>query len=192
VDAVRRSYRRDVWQDQPGYIEAWLEKDALSPTFERVLVPYGITLNEGRGFDGWTSVKEAADRFGSGEGVTVLYFGDFDPSDEDMVRSLRERLADPELPGGGSFPEIVKCALTFEDIRRYDLPPDFTKTTDTRSAAFVAQYGDVAVELDALNTDVLRQRLVREVEMRLDLEALERTREAERADNRRLLDLLDG
>lgn len=185
IAAVRRSYRRDVWQDQPEYLEAWLEKDALSGIFQGVLGRYGVTLNVGRGFDSATSVKDAADRFGSGEGIAVLYFGDFDPSGEDMVRSLRERLW--EL---GSEPEIVKCALTFEDIGHYDLPPDFTKPTDTRSAAFVAQYGDVAVELDALPPNVLRERIRDEVRRRMDLDALEQTREAERADRRRLDELL--
>jgi len=192
IGAVRRSYRRDVWQDQPGYLEAWLEKDALSGIFEEALRPYGVTLNVGRGFDGWSSVKNAADRYGDGEGVTVLYFGDFDPSGEDMVRSLRERLADPDLPNGGCEPEIIKCALAFEDIERYRLPPDFTKGTDSRRGAFVARYGDVAVELDALPGGVLRSRLVREVEARMDLEALARTREAERQDRERLSGLLGG
>ncbi len=192
VDAVRRSYNRDVWQDQPGYLECWLEKDALSGIFVEALRPYGVTLNVGRGFDGWSSLKNAADRYGDGEGVTVLYFGDFDPSGEDMVRSLRERLADPDLPNGGCEPEIIKCALTFEDIERYQLPPDFTKGTDSRRGAFVARYGDVAVELDALPGEVLRSRLVREVEARMDLEALERTREVERQDKERLAGLLGG
>lgn len=190
VGAVRRSYRRDVWQDQSEYLEVWLEKDALSGIFEEALRSYGVTLNVGRGFDGWSSVKNAADRYSDGEGVTVLYFGDFDPSGEDMVRSLRERLADPDLPSGGCEPEIIKCALTFEDIACYQLPPDFTKATDSRRGAFVARYGDVAVELDALPGDVLRSRLVREVEARMDLEALARTREAEQKDKERLAGLL--
>jgi hypothetical protein len=185
VEVVRRSYRRNVWQDQPEYLEAWLEKDALSGIFQDVLSPYGVTLNVGRGFDSATSVKDAADRFGDGAGITVLYFGDFDPSGEDMVRSLRERLQELDAE-----PEIVKCALTFEDIARYELPPDFTKATDTRRAAFVARYGDVAVELDALPANVLRQRIKDEVERRMDLEALEQTREAERAERRRLDELL--
>ena len=185
IAAVRRSYRRDVWQDQPEYLEAWLEKDALSGIFEGVLGPYGVTLNVGRGFDSAASVKDAADRFGDGSGITVLYFGDFDPSGEDMVRSLRERLR--EL---GAEPEIVKCALTFEDISRYSLPPDFTKATDSRRAAFVARYGDVAVELDALPANVLRERIRDEVRRRMDPEALERTRTAERADRERLDELL--
>jgi hypothetical protein len=151
-----------------------------------VLQPYGVTLNVGRGYDSATSVKDAADRFEDGGGITVLYFGDFDPSGEHMVHSLRERLL-----ALGSEPEIEKCALTFEDIERYHLPPDFTKATDTRSAAFVARYGDVAVELDALPAGVLRERIRSEVRRRMDLEALERTREAERADSQRLNELLD-
>lgn len=187
IAAVRRSYRRSVWQDQPSYLEAWLEKDALSGIFADVLSPYGVTLNVGRGFDSATSVKDAADRYGDGGGITVLYFGDFDPSGEDMVRSLRERLL--EL---GSEPEIVKCALTFEDIERYDLPPDFTKATDTRQAAFVARYGDVAVELDALPVAVLRDRIASEITARMDLDALEATREAQSFDQGRLDELLDG
>lgn len=192
IGAVRRSYRRDVWQDQPGYLECWLEKDALSGIFEEALRPYGVTLNVGRGFDGWSSVKNAAERYGSfaGEGVAVLYFGDFDPSGEDMVRSLRERLADPDLPNGGCEPEIIKCALAYEDIARYQLPPDFTKATDSRRGAFVERYGDMSVELDALPREVLRSRLVREVEARMDLEALEKTREAEGQDKERLTGLL--
>jgi hypothetical protein len=185
IEAVRRSYRRGVWQDQTQYVEAWLEKDALSGIFQSVLEPYGVTLNVGRGFDSATSVKDAADRFGVGDGITVLYFGDFDPSGEDMVRSLRDRLA--EL---GSEPEIEKCALTFEDISRYALPPDFTKATDTRRAAFVERYGDVAVELDALPANVLRERITNEVRSRMDMDAFAETRRREREDRARLNDLL--
>jgi hypothetical protein len=192
VRTVRLAYRRDVWQDQPEYLEVWLEKDALSGIFQGVLSRYGVMLNVGRGFDSWSSLKNTSDRYGDGEDVTILYFGDFDPSGEDMVRSLRERLADPDLPNGGCQPEITKYALTFDDIERYQLPPDFTKATDSRRDAFVARYGDVAVELDALPGEVLRGRLIREVEAHMDLKALQRTREAERRDKERLTELLGG
>jgi hypothetical protein len=188
VRAVRYSYRRDVWPDQPDYLEVFVEKDALSAIFEDALAPYGVTLNVGRGYSSWSSIKAAADRFD--EGGTILYFGDFDPSGEDMVRALEESLANPDLPNGGSFPTIIKCALTPEDIDTYSLPPDFTKATDTRRAAFVERYGDVAVELDALPVAVLRDRIIHEVGARMDLEALESTRAAERDDKRRLNELL--
>ena len=183
------SYQRDVWPTQPAYVEEWLEKDALSRIFEEELRPYSVTLNVGRGYDGWDSIHHAADRYRHAWAgdipTTILYFGDFDPSGEDMVRSLGER-----LEFFGYRPSIVKCALTFDDISRYQLPPDFTKHTDTRRAAFAAKYGDLAVELEALPVDVLRARLVAEVESRIDLEALEVTRAQEEADNQALRALL--
>jgi hypothetical protein len=185
AESMCRAYRRDVRVAQPGYLEVWLEKDALSGIFEDVLEAYGVTLNVGRGYDGWDSLYKAAVRYDEGDAVTVLYFGDFDPSGEDMVRSLRDRLAFLDCQ-----PEVVKCALNADDVARYNLPPDFTKATDTRRAAFVARYGDVAVELDALPVDVLRARLLAEVESRMDLEALREVREAEERDRLRLSVLL--
>lgn len=180
-DTVLSSYRRNVWDSQPRYVEVWLEKDALSGIFEDVLEPYGVTLNVGRGYDGWDSIRNAAERYGTGENTTVLYFGDFDPSGEDMKRSLEDRLSFFK-----SSPEIQKIALTYEDIALYSLPPDFTKAKDTRRKGFVTKYGDVAVELDALSYDVLRDRIVKEVEAQMDLDALAEVREMERMETEKL------
>jgi hypothetical protein len=186
LKAVQRAYRRDVWSSQPGYLEVWLEKDALSGIFEDALTPFGITLNVGRGFDGWDSIRNAAARFldksRNGQDVVVLYFGDFDPSGEEMVHSLRKR-----LEFFACEPEVVKCALTQEDIRRYNLPPDVTKAKDSRRAKFVAEFGDVSVELDALPVDVLRTTLVQQVEARLDLDALEEVKRLEAEERKKLL-----
>ena len=187
VETVRYAYRRDVWPTQSAYLEVWLEKDALSGIFEAVLSEYGVTLNVGRGYDGWDSIHNAAERFGDGDGMTVLYFGDFDPSGEDMARSLAERLAFFDCN-----PKLIKCALTRDDVTRYNLPPDFTKKSDTRRAAFVAKHGDLSVELDALPAAVLRSRLVSEIETRLDLDALAEVKRLERADRRRLESILDA
>jgi hypothetical protein len=185
ADTAASSFRLDVWEHQPRNVEVWLEKDALSGIFEDVLDRYGVTLNVGRGYDGWDSIHNAAERLGDDD--VILYFGDFDPSGEDMVRSLRERL---------SFfncnPKVLKCALTADDIERYELPPDFAKTTDSRRDAFVAQHGDVSVELDALPSEVLRERLVREVETRMDLEALAEVRQVEKTQRARLITALEG
>lgn len=180
-ETARRAYRRNVWETQPHYVEVWLEKDALSGIFEDVLNEYGVTLNVGRGYDGWDSIRNAAARFLEADTVTVLYFGDFDPSGEDMVRSLRARLEFFDCT-----PEIIKCALTLEDVRRYNLPPDFTKATDSRRAAFVKKFGDVSVELDALPVGVLTARVREEIESRLDLDALAEIKQIESAERAQL------
>ena len=181
ADTCQRAYRRNVWATQPLRIETWLEKDALSGIFEDALDPYGVTLNVGRGYDGWDSIHKAAERLD--DDAVILYFGDFDPSGEDMVRSLRERLAYLRCE-----PEIVKCALTADDIELYSLPPAFAKRSDTRAAKFIAEHGDVSVELDALPADVLRDRLIQEVEDLMDLGALEEVRAIEEEERKRLME----
>jgi hypothetical protein len=182
-------YYRDPWQDdaQDHYVEVWVEKDALAGIFSAALAEYSVTYNIGRGYDGWTSIKRAADRYRFqlseyGRESAVLYFGDFDPSGEDMVRSLTERLA--QL---GATPEIVKVALTREDAQR--LPGDVTKADDSRAAAFVAKYGDLAVELDALPVGELRQRIRDSVESRMDMDALRESNRLERLQRERVAEV---
>ncbi len=92
AETARRVYRRTIWATQPCYLEVWLEKDALSGIFEDVLQPYGVTLNVGRGFDSASALYHTAKRYGSGTGITLLCFSDFDPSGEGMIKSLREWL----------------------------------------------------------------------------------------------------
>lgn len=186
AETAKRAYRRDVWTTQERLVEVWSEKDALAGIFEDVLESYGVTLNVGRGYDGWDSLYRAALRYHEWKGdVMVLYFGDFDPSGKDMSRSLSERLG-----FFGTCPQIKVCALLFEDIERYDLPPAPAKKTDSRSAAFIARYGDMAVELDALPIQVLRDRLRSAVESHMDLEALANVQVQEAEDRRKIKRLL--
>jgi hypothetical protein len=84
------------------------------------------------------------------------------------------------------------ATLTLDDVIRYKLPPDFTKATDTRRSAFVARWGDIAVELDALPLDALRNPIIAEVESRMDLAALRRVREREAAERGELAAALGG
>lgn len=148
------------------------------------MAPYGVTLNVGRGYDGWTSIRNAAKRYGKGDNATILYFGDFDPSGEDMVRSLGERLG-----FFNCYPKIMKCALVAEDIRRYNLPPDFAKKSDTRHKKFVEKHGDISVELDALPADVLQSRLIQEIENLMDLAALEQVETQQEMERHKLRSL---
>jgi len=168
ADTVQRCYRGNVWTTQKNYVECWLEKDALSGIFEDIVRPYGITLNIGRGFDGWSSLYEASERYKDIEKpTTVLYYGDFDPSGEDMVRSMKERLAELD-----ARPTIIKCALTSEDVEKYKLPTDIPKASDTRSKGFIDKYGKGCVELDALPVDVLKERITTNIESIMDLSEL--------------------
>jgi len=186
IETVKHAYRKNVWDRQPRYVEVWLEKDALSGIFADITGEYGVTLVVGRGYNSWSAYKEAAERFLSmGKPVTILYFGDFDPSGEDIARALQE-----SLNFFGISPEIEKVALTMQDVIDYDLPPDFTKKTDTRAAKFIEKYGDLAVELDALPLPVLQEKIRTSLEARLDMEALQETQKAEFHERQKLAGLL--
>lgn len=184
LNTVRRSYRKDIWITQPTYLEVWLEKEALAGIFQPILREYGVTLVVGRGYNSWSALKEAAERLP--DSSVILYFGDFDPSGEDIVRAVKE-----SLNSLSAYPEVVKVALTREDIETYHLPPDFTKKTDTRSKAFVKKHGDMAVELDALPLPVLQERITQAIAERLDKSEFEATRRQEREEQQRLIELLN-
>lgn len=185
---VISSYRRDVWETQPAYLEVWVEKDALASIFDEVLQEYRVTLSIGRGHDSWSSVYQTSKRLGNGQGITVLCFSDFDPSGEDMVRSLKERLG-----FFGCHPEMLKVALTPEDITRYGLATIPVKRKDPRAKGFIAKHGDRGAELDALPPVQLKQILETTVRQRLDLLALGQVQEREEAEREELRRLLrDG
>lgn len=188
MDTVREAYRKDIWNTQPNYIEVWLEKDALSGIFEDITNTYGVTLVVGRGYNSWSAYKEAVERIARHEKpAKILYFGDFDPSGEDIVRALANGLNFDAFGQQGTTHvhevAVEKIALTKEHVLDYDLPPDFTKKTDTRSRAFVEKYGDMAVELDALPMQTLQEELREAIEANLDLSAFSKVlcqQEAER------------
>ena len=47
-DTVKRSYRKNVWENQENHVVLWVEKDALSGIFQRIADKYGVTLVVGR------------------------------------------------------------------------------------------------------------------------------------------------
>ncbi|MBU4532291.1 MAG: hypothetical protein KJ650_01390 [Firmicutes bacterium] len=103
LDTVRRSYRRDIWTSQGLYVELWLEKEALSGIFEPITREYGLALVVGRGYNSWTALHDAAKRvMEMDRRAVILYFGDFDPSGEDIARALAEGLEHFDV-----YPDVV-------------------------------------------------------------------------------------
>jgi len=167
IEDIRYAYRKNIWSRQKNYIVVWVEKEALSEIFRKIVEPYGVTLVVGRGYNSLSIKKELADRFKSmNKSVIILYFGDFDPSGEDIYRDLIDSFSFFE-----TRPKIEKIALTREQVEEYHLPFDFTKKTDARASKFIDKYGDMAVELDALPIQVLQGLIKENIEKYLDAKA---------------------
>ncbi|MBA7500252.1 hypothetical protein ES704_03007 [subsurface metagenome] len=147
-----------TWENQPNYVEVWIEKNALFEQFKQVTRKRKVTLVSCKGYPSITILSKASRRIKEElekrniEKVVILYFGDYDPSGKDIPRHVCERLREVfEL----DF-EMNLVALTSEQIEKYNLPSVPAKTSDTRTKNFLENYGDKSVELDALDFRVLR------------------------------------
>lgn len=150
-------YAIDMWANQNYKLKILIEKDALAQIIAGEALPYQVDAVPGRGYNSFTQLKQQAVELVQGldvdKSMTVLYFGDFDPSGLDIDRSAGERL---ELYSGLDF-DFVRVALTEADLE--ELPANPTKVADTRAKAYVARYGDRCWELDALPPDELRAKV---------------------------------
>jgi len=144
-------YRLPKWLWQPVKVIVSLEKDALSGIFSSITSQLGCGLIVGKGYNSYTQIHDLAKQLEEYDDTTkkivMLYFADFDPTGKDIVRSLKERL---EKKCPWMIFEHHLIALTEQQIKDYNLPPAPTKKTDSRAAQFIERYGDVAVELDAI------------------------------------------
>lgn len=98
-DALQRTvncYVLDRQKEQRNHIEVWTEKDAISSILRTVTDPYTIRLVVNKGYTSSTAIYGAYTRFVDeimdGKKITILYFGDHDPSGIDMIRDIYDRL----------------------------------------------------------------------------------------------------
>ena len=193
TDDYLAGYRRDLLQSQDEVLEVWVEKDALSHVCHRAALSYCVPVIVARGFSSVSYLHDAAQRIRRNarqdKGTVILYFGDLDPSGYEMLPAMMFTLKD-EM-GLQGWVEGVRCALTPEQVEQHDLPtnPDALKITDSRARKYIDQFGNLAVELDALRPNAL-EALVREsIESRLHLDRLQAEQETEAAERDRLAHL---
>jgi hypothetical protein len=115
--------------------------------------------------------------------IHVLTFGDFDPEGLEIPTSLEASLRyhHPSLDLS-----VKRCALVWDDIEQYQLPPNPAKKGSRLAPKFIEQYGDNTVELDALPIEVLEQRIRDEIEALMDLDALAEIKEREETEREQL------
>ena len=81
MDAVKSSYRRNNWQDQPQYGEVWSEKATLLGSMRPINQELGVMLRACRGFGSTGMEGQVGYLFAeTKKPITVFYLGDHDPS----------------------------------------------------------------------------------------------------------------
>lgn len=147
-----RSYRLNRWENQPYYPEVFIEKKALEGVFYKPCIRHGVALGACKGYPSLTFLHDAMIRFKEaedrGQQPIIIYFGDYDPSGEDIPRALKENIVNL----GCKSIEVRRICLVESQVIEWKLPPAPTKVTDSRS---VNWDGLGQVELDAVRPEKL-------------------------------------
>jgi len=182
------NYKLDRQMGQPNHIEIWTEKDAVSNILRRITKKYHVHLMVNRGYSSCSAMYEAFNRMNNLDEIKIiLYVGDHDPSGLDMLRDIEERLDEFGLCGYEVFP----VALTMEQIKELEPPPNPAKITDPRAAWYMSKFGENSWELDALKPDVLERIVNNAVVKYLDEEKFEQILLKEKEDKKKLKEMID-
>lgn len=158
-----RFFRR-FWTSQEVYVEAWVEKDALSQVIAGAVEDMNTIVAPSRGYSSYSYVRDAARRFskniGDTDQVIILHLADHDPSGLDMTRDLQTRF--------DSYSEldvtVKRIALTFDQVQERNLIPNPAKIQDPRASGYIDQYGNECWELDAIEPNELVEMVQQAVE----------------------------
>lgn len=195
-DAIRNAannYCIDLWEDQPCYIEVWVEKDALVDIVAQACNPYRVPYFSCRGFMSDSEVYKAGRRmreiYDNGKQIIFLHLGDHDPSGVDMSRDILKRV---EM-FGDLYDKIDfhRIALNMDQIDVLKPPPNPAKETDTRAKGYIELYGSTSWELDALEPGIIKALISESIENYLDTTKFLDKYEKEKADSNLLLQIAD-
>ena len=179
VELWMSNYSKNRWENQPYYPEIFIEKKALQGVFQSVCQTNAISLGACKGYPSLTFLNDAAKRFieaeENGKRPIILYFGDYDPSGEDIPRSIEENI---KRLGCESI-EIRRIALMEHQVIEWKLPHAPTKVGDSRTANWD---GLGQVELDAVKPDKLQRLCQESIDEIFDEELYEQLNEDEESE----------
>lgn len=176
IDNWMQFYSRLKWENQPYYPEVFIEKKALQGVFEKPCDKMRVALGACKGYPSLTFLYDTAQRFiqaiNKGKKPIILYFGDYDPSGEDIPRSIAENLFRLGVDGL----EVRRIALMEHQVIEWNLPHAPTKTGDSRTAKWT---GLGQVELDAIMPNQLREMCTDAIKSVFDDELYNKLRQQE-------------
>jgi hypothetical protein len=153
-DRIPGMHSLDLLADHEFSIQIWLEKEALAGIVESATAGWGIPLYAARGYSSTSFLYEAArDLEWKDRPARIFHFGDYDPSGQNAIETIQRdlpRLAPKTRRHGIDFNVIAVTPTQIENLR---LPTRLTKASDTRAK----KHGNISVELDAIEPNVLRQ-----------------------------------
>jgi hypothetical protein len=155
VGGMFKGYFSNVHREQSAHVEILIEKNTLFDLLRiHVAQELRIPITSGRGYVSYPVGCRMRDRFKkSGKDKFVLiYVSDHDPEGIDMPSSWKAYFKIDH----GIDADVVRAAVTLEQIRKYNLPPDAqAKVDSSRYTQYIANHGHDVWELDSMDPDDL-------------------------------------
>ena len=205
------TYFRDIWQDQPEYIEIWMEDqaslEAVKKSPNHILQHYCINARYCKGFNSIGAMWVAYKFFEEiGKPIKILYYGDLNPSGWAIpiiiVRQFKEMGLDISLK---------RQALNLDQLEKYNLQA-FTKISgDPRRKEFNETFGfdeweaeplqpyvdektgktkqgkeHLNIDLEKIPVETFESFLEEDIKEHLDLDAFNESIKIEREEDERL------
>lgn len=193
LDIAASDYHMDHWVGQKRRVFVIVEKDALSDVLSGPCYRWDAPLLAARGYPSVSALRSMAlqhfvPAIQAGQEPVLLHLGDHDPSGIDMTRDLSERL---DMFAGQPL-NLQRIALTMEQIRETDPPPNPAKQTDSRFKDYEAEHGDDSWELDALEPSYLVKLLEKHIKRHVSMPTWNARREEIEAVRVRLQTVCDN
>ncbi|MBA3884583.1 MAG: hypothetical protein H0X67_02485 [Acidobacteria bacterium] len=180
--SVSRWWDQDPWEYQDVRVEIWSEKDTVSGLLGPVLDEFKVAFRVNRGFTSATAAHDIAeDTANSDKPLIAFYVGDYDPSG--LYMSEMDLPARLEKYEAGDV-EIRRLALVDVDLvpLQHLSFPAADKSKDPRYRWYRAKTGQTRCwELDAMNPNVLRDRVREAIRREIEPDAWERVQVTDRA-----------
>jgi hypothetical protein len=188
VRSVRRSYRRDFWNQQAVRIVVWSEKGTVRGVLRPVLDDYGVGFMALHGFNSATAVHQVCCD-DDGRPLLVIYVGDYDPSGMCMSEvDLPKRIE----KYGGTQIDLRRLTLCRGQMSGLPSFPASEKKNDKRYEWFVRNYGKKCWELDAMDPRDLRDMVEEAIRAEIDWEIWDRCTVVQEAESESLKHVLDA
>ena len=188
IASAAEGYGIDTRADQDYYLEVWVEKDALVGVIERACQPLDVGYFSCRGYVSQSAMWRAAIRFKyEVTDCVLLHLGDHDPSGIDMTRDIQDR-----LDMFNADVDVKRIALTMEQVEELQPPPNPAKTTDSRYAQYISEYGEESWELDALDPRFITELIQEHIEEHTDEKRRDVLIEKQEKDRERLQEISDN
>lgn len=173
IETIRDQYGIDMWENQPERVEVWIEKEALAGVIEETCEDNDVPYFACRGYvsqsEQWRAYQRIRAKYNRDgyQRTVILHLGDHDPSGIDMTRDNRDRLKLFLGYNDSSF-TVERLALNMDQVDEYSPPPNPAKTTDSRFASYVSEYGEDSWELDALEPSIINELILEHIEQHRD------------------------